>query len=135
MKPLALPWLMLALGAGLLGGCGPRGPVTFPLSGSVTWNGKPVPAGLVRLVPNAEAGNPGPAAVAEIMHGHYTTPAGKGIIGGKYRVFISGYDGVPLENKEEGTGYPLGRALFFDRLHEVEFPREATTRDFHLTEK
>ncbi len=130
-----LPWLLLALGSCLIGGCGPRGPVTFPLTGTVTWNGKPVPAGLLRLVPDAEAGNTGPATVAEITQGRYATPKGKGILGGKYQVFISGNDGVPIENQEEGTRYVLGRALFSNLLQEVDFPRAEATHDFLLREK
>jgi hypothetical protein len=123
---------LLVVAVCVAAGCGPAGPVTYPLSGSVTWNGKPVPAGLMRLVPDAEAGNPGPATVAEIKQGRYATPEKKGIAGGKYRVFISGSDGIPVENTEEGTTDVLGRPLFTDVLQEVEFPRAAATHDFVL---
>ncbi len=123
----------LAIVSGFAVGCGQGGPPTYPLSGSVTWNGKPVPVGLIRLVPDADAGNPGPAAVAVIKEGRYATPVGKGIVGGKYLVTISGNDGVPIENQEEGIRNVRGRPLFVDVLQEVEFPRAAATHDFSLS--
>ncbi len=34
-------------------GCGPTGPKTYPVSGTVTWNGEPLPEGDIVLVPTS----------------------------------------------------------------------------------
>lgn len=123
---------ILLLASGLAIGCGQSGPTTYSLSGTVSWNGKPVPAGSIRFEPDTKAGNAGPGTVATIRDGRYATPEGKGVLGGKYRAFISGSDGVPFDNPEEDTHEPLGRPLFTDVLQEVEFPQAAATHDFVL---
>ncbi len=128
---LAVPAVLL--GAWLATGCGTSGPETFQATGTVTWKGQPVPMGMLRLEPDTKAGNSGPGAVAEIIQGRYATPRGKGVVGGKYRVYVSGTDGVPYDNPEEGYRDPLGRPLFVDMVQEVEFPRITTTHDFILS--
>jgi hypothetical protein len=130
----ATRWVAVSLLTGCLaaGGCGKPGPVNYPLTGQATWNGQPVPNGLIRLEPDAAAGNPGPATVAVISHGRYATPHGRGVIGGRYRVYIAGNDGVPYRNPDEGFDIPDGKPLFPERVEEVEFPRQACGHDFHL---
>lgn len=122
--------LMVALGAT---GCSDSGPASYRLQGVVTWKGQPVPNGLIRFEPDSAAGNTGPATVAPIRQGRYATPRGRGVIGGRYRVYISGNDGVPYNIPEEGSVNPDGMPLFAERAEEVELPRGDSERDFPLT--
>lgn len=122
--------LMVALGAT---GCSDPAPASYRLQGVVTWKGRPVPNGLIRFEPDSAAGNTGPATVAVISQGRYATPGGRGVIGGRYRVYLSGNDGVPYEIAGEGSVNPDGMPLFAERVQEVEFSRGHATWDFDLT--
>jgi hypothetical protein len=59
----------------LVVGCGPAGPRAYPVSGTVTFDGKPVEAGFIRFAP---AGAPAEAEAAPIAGGRYRLdlPAG-----------------------------------------------------------
>ena len=62
-KTSVKPWVGLTglvLSALVLGGCGPSGPETYPVSGTVTWNGQPLPEG--HIVFSSEDGSVAPAA-------------------------------------------------------------------------
>lgn len=120
----------LALMAGAAG-CGSS--TNFEVSGTVTWNGKPVPKGFITFVPDTEKGNSGPGGGAEIIDGKYRTPRGKGVVGGAYKVQIVGYDGVAY--KEKGEDVVSGKSLFNMYETTAEFPKESTTKDFTVPEK
>ncbi len=118
---------MLAIfSAVLVAGCGDSGPVTYRVSGAVTYNGQPVPAGEVVFQPDASLGNKGPGSVVLIKDGRYETDDGKGVVGGPYIVRIAGFDGVPVGDSSVGTG------LFPPYQTNVEFPKESTTKDFDV---
>ncbi|WP_145266689.1 hypothetical protein [Calycomorphotria hydatis] len=104
-------------------GCGgnPDGPQRYSLSGSVTYNGQPVPAGNILLSPNREKGNSGPATVASINDGKYETFPGKGMVGGHFVVTIT------AEPKQEMT-----LPLFDTYTMEVELPNEDSSFDFDV---
>lgn len=108
-------------------GCGPSGPQPYPVSGTVTYHGEPVRAGLIIFAPDATLGNPGPAIVATIENGQYRTLPGKGMIGGPHRVTITGFAQDPTEVPEEELGQLFPR---FETT--VDLPREKTTRDFDI---
>jgi hypothetical protein len=78
------------------------------LSGKVTFNGKPVPAGYISFMPDANAGNTGAVRVAQIKDGVYDTSAAAdpGISPGPTVVRIAGFNG-----KAE-PGYPQGKQIF-----------------------
>jgi hypothetical protein len=108
-------------------GCGDNGG-NYEISGTVTWDGKPIPKGFITFIPDKDKGNSGPGGGAEIVDGKYRTAKGKGIIGGPYIVKIVGYDGIPY--KEGGEEVTTGKALFHEYEIAVEFPKESTTKDF-----
>jgi len=98
---------------GTVCGCGrDAGPTRYNVSGEVTFNGNPVPAGHVLLTPNAASGNQGPQGFAPIRGGQFTTAGaeGKGAGSGAYRIEIHGSDGVPYQGEEREV--PEGRMLF-----------------------
>ena len=77
----------------------PAGPATFKVSGKVTFDGEPVPAGMVIFV--KEKGNVRVACAIE--DGYYETQDGKGHLGGKYSVQIDAKDGVKTDVSFNGT--------------------------------
>ncbi|UUO05089.1 hypothetical protein M4951_17065 [Blastopirellula sp. J2-11] len=128
--------LMLFLLLSMLTGCGASstGPERYNISGSVTYDGKPLTAGEITFEPDRSFGNSGPATSLLIKNGQYTSSGWKGIIGGPMIVRILGYDGVQPDG-EEGEMLPNGRQLFDDYTESVELPRETATRDFNIPVK
>lgn len=116
-----------ALGLAASAGCGGTdGPARYPVSGSVSFDGQPVPVGEVFLEPDGSQGNTGPASLAVIENGRYETAPNQGVVGGPYLVRISGYDGVSIPDSSAGM------PLFPPYETEVEFPAERTTQDFDI---
>lgn len=106
-------------------GCGgASGPARYKLSGTVTYDGKPVPAGEVAFEPDSSKGNSGPGSLTLIKDGKYQTEPDKGVVGGPYIVRIAGFDGVPVGDSTEGTG------LFPRYETKVDLPKQDGTQDF-----
>lgn len=124
-----LTWLTAAL---LLCGCGGGmdGPTRYPVSGTVTFDGKPVPKGFITLTPNHAKGNSGPGGGGPIKDGTYSIPEEKGVVGGQYLIKITGTDGVPY--KESGEDIPDGKPLFAPYETEFEFPKEPGEKNFEI---
>lgn len=109
----------------LLVGCG--GERTYNISGMVTFQGKPVPAGQIVFEPDSSAGNKGAAAFAKIKDGHYDTSSeGRGTVGGPHLVRIHGRDGIP--RGELLNGLPL----FRDYQTKVELPKKSGEQNFEV---
>jgi len=92
-------------------GCGQSGPKTYPVAGTVTYQGKPLPLGIVMFVPN-EGPSGKPAAIDE--HGRYRLDA----TAGEHRVVVVAMPprqgGRPDPNIEGGydyTGVPEAKSL------------------------
>lgn len=109
----------------LLVGCGRS---SYKLSGTVTFDGKPVPKGEIVFMPDPEAGNRGPGVLADIVDGRYELPLDKGHIGGAYIARLTGFDGAPQKSKELVD--PRGTPLFVDHTEKLTLPEESGTRDF-----
>ncbi len=91
----------LALAAG---GCSDRSAVD-PLprravSGTVTLDGQPLPAGIIRFDP--EARETGVPVVGDIKDGRFAIGQPQGPVPGKYRVLISGWKADNPESAEAG---------------------------------
>lgn len=99
------------------GGCGPRnpGPRRFHVSGTVNFDGAPVPVGTIYFEADAARGNSGPVSIAAIEDGRYDTKAAEvaGPVQGPLSVRISG------SQKIEPGGDPIP----------VLFPEYTTTVD------
>jgi hypothetical protein len=107
--------------AGCGGSSGTRG---VDVSGTVIFNGIPVPRGVIYFDPDTAANNDGVQGFARIRDGAYDTrETSKGIGGGPYRVRITGATA-------EGDG--PAKALFGEYSVSVDFPFETTTRDFEV---
>jgi hypothetical protein len=105
----------------------------FDLSGSVTYGGKPVPAGYMVIKPDVSAGNKGPGATATINDGRYETRAGRGTIGGPHIVTIFGFDGQSV-TMEGGTTNPMGKQICKVDV-KADLPKENGTHDFVAVER
>jgi hypothetical protein len=116
-------FLLAVAGCGLfaLAGCSGQPPGRYAVSGTVTFNGKPIPAGRVFLEPDPAGGNRGPQAVALIKNGRFTTQPRKGAVGGSGIIIVQGYDGVSSDS------YPDGQPLFEAHTLRQELPKESST--------
>jgi hypothetical protein len=112
-----------------LAGCG-GDEKRYDVTGTVTFDGKPVPKGLIFFDPDPARGGGGSQGFANIWDGKYTTAdKGKGVRGGAYIVRISGFDG------KEAPEAPFGTFLFPEHQEAKELPKANTTLDFALTKK
>lgn len=113
--------------AAVVGGCSkPTIPAVFEVSGSVTFAGKPIPAGRVVFEPDTSRGATGMVSIADITDGHYVTRPDRGFAGGPCRVTIYGSDGtLPAENPADHDD-----ALFPPWQTDVNLPQEPCQRDF-----
>lgn len=88
--------------AAVLAGCGR--PVPASLEGTVTFRGRPVQAGAIRLFPGGAT--PGHGAGAAVTDGRYRIEAGRGLVAGTYRIEMVGFEGtgktVPAEDLQPG---------------------------------
>jgi hypothetical protein len=79
----------LAIGAGLAGCRGGRGPERVIVSGTITHNGKPIPEGEIRFVPAPPAAVP--VAIAQIVDGQYRVDHHGGVPVGTHKVEIQAF--------------------------------------------
>lgn len=107
-------------------------PDTYNVSGNVTFDGKPIPRGLIRFVPDSSKENSGPAGVAVIIDGKYDTSAegGKGHVGGPMVVHIEGHDPAKAKETDEETGEEVVVPLFQSYETTVELSKGDETKDF-----
>jgi hypothetical protein len=118
--------LLLAL-LFLLSGCSNEAPDRFDVSGAVTFNGQPVPAGQVVFSPDLSKGNDGPQGYADIKDGRYdTSETESGAPSGAVVVRIEGFDG------QVQPEWPYGKPLFLGYQVEAELPRESFQKDFDV---
>ena len=81
--------LLLAMPTLFAGCMGDRGPERVAVNGRVTYNGKPIPEGLIRFVP-AEASS-APVSGAAIMDGNYKVDSRGGVPVGRHRIEIEAH--------------------------------------------
>ncbi len=120
--------MVLGLAAAVFAcGCsGSDGPTRYPVSGTVSHGGKPVPGGQIAFEPDGAKGNRGPAAYATIKNGEFATDRGLGTVGGPHIVRVLATDGQP--NRES----PDGNMLFSPFETTVDLPQASSTHDFAI---
>ena len=112
-----------------LSGCGESKLPQYSISGKITFDGKPVPTGSVKFEPVTEDGNY-KTTVVEYKDGSYSASGENGIFGGKYKIVVFGYDGVPYEGGE-GT-IDIGKELFPSYTMEKELEAKEQTLDIEV---
>jgi hypothetical protein len=126
---VASPTFVLGI-ALLFLGCS-SGEKIHDLSGAVTFQDKPVPAGHIVFEPDTAAGNNGPAGFAKIKDGRYDTRIleGRGVVGGPHLVTIMGQTGIP-------SGELLnGKPIFPEYTTTADLPKNNGTHDFEVPKK
>ena len=113
------PSLLLVLAAAITAGCG-SADEGFQIGGTVNFEGQPVPYGFINVVPNAQAGNSGRQAMADIRDGEISTGTHL-IAGGPSRLRISCFDGVPY--KSDLQMITTGKPLAPPQSAEIDLPR------------
>ena len=108
-------------------GCGSGGPARFDVSGDVTFQGRPIPAGQIIFDPDPRKGTDGPQGFAHIKNGHYDTrDEGARPVAGAHFVRIDGFDGVPAREM------PQGHLIFPRYTTAVELDPSKTEYDFSV---
>ncbi len=106
-------------------GCSDGGVPRNNLAGTVTYEGKPVPAGRIMFRPDRSKGGKGPAGFAQIVDGKYdTSSSGKGAITGPVEVSIEGF----VSNQ------PLAPAMFVPYKTTTDVSGDAEEVDFVVPE-
>ena len=88
-------WLWWMLGIGLAGCCGCSSDELVPLTGTVTFRGKPLDTGNITFIPDTD----GPRAYAQMQSDatyFAKTGARKGIRPGNYSVLFTAYESIAL---------------------------------------
>jgi len=110
---LPLCWLILLSFVG----CGdPNG--RQPVSGAVTFQGKPLDQGVIEFSSSATKSG------APIISGKYTVPADSGLEPGVYKVFISAGDGRTPVDSPDGMPGPTGANI----VSKEKIPAEYNTK-------
>lgn len=104
------------------GGADEKGPSRYRVSGTVKFDGKPIPSGTIYFETSA-----GPAGVAAISKGKYDTDKGKGVIGGPHKVLIEGYDGQAVN-----PGEKMGKPIFKPYRVEALLPKDDSKQDYNV---
>ena len=128
-----------ALASALLGGCGDRGPERVLVSGSVTYNSKPVAAGVIRFTPTATSQLP--TAAAMIKDGTYKVDVRGGVPVGAHKVEIEAYRMAEKSTTRMLRGVPPRVQYLPDRYNTnselqitIEPGSREITKDFDLTD-
>jgi hypothetical protein len=112
-----------------LGACSDQSSGRFDLSGTVTFKGQPVPAGLIAINPDFSKGNDGPQGLAEIRNGRFDTRSlDKGAPSGPVILMIDGFDGAAQPESPEGKPLFLGYKLSLD------LPKQASEQNIEVPE-
>lgn len=122
-------------------GCGSGGPAMGRVSGTVTYQGKPIPKGTVTFIPTDGTR---PSATGTINDGAYTlqtTEPGDGAVVGGYKVAISDIDPAVLNTAVPGMPVQAPKSLIPKKYGDAntsgltaEVQSGSQTRDFPLAD-
>jgi len=108
-------------------GCGKGPPRRYDLSGTVRYQGAPLPAGTISF---DAAGNSQGGAYASIDKGSFdTAQTGRGHFGGIHQVTIVGTDGTRVNPDDPDSGM---RSLFPPNVTTVDLPFRQSSMDFEV---
>lgn len=127
-----LAWALLICLA--LAGCGGEREIPrFDLSGTVNYDGQPVPAGAIEFLPDVASGNEGPGTSAEIQNGRYATLPDRGTIGGPHVVVLRGYTTLPTTpGASVSPSPPATTNPLFTSTITVDLPKKVGEHDFDI---
>jgi len=134
--------LLLLMISAAAAGCGKD---THQVRGTVTWQGEPVPVGVVQFEPAKEMGD-APSGFALIEDGKFVTEPGRGCFPGPHIARLKGFDGNPSEldeslaaeripGYEDEPSLAVGTPLFENVTVEVEITAGDNQLTFDLPPK
>ncbi len=105
---------LLSLALLVFSGCGSGTAVERNnVSGSATFDGKPIVYGSIQFIPQHGESEAAPTGSAVIENGKYTTSVdGQGIVGGPHEIRITAYPSKPAENEDETVEVAAVEPLF-----------------------
>lgn len=145
-----LPGVIATVGLAVLAttciGCGRPRISGEVVHGTVTFAGRPVPAGLIRFEPALALGNRAPMGEAVIRDGLFRTEPGRSPARGAYRARLIGGDGIapdvsPAARADPdferigaggGVARPLGKEWFRDYVMELEITGDGQPLDIDV---
>lgn len=94
---------MMVLTGLFLCGCGKAGPEPSEISGTVTFDGKPIIYGQLELVPDTEKQMSGPAGNVDIVDGKFDSRlGGRGVYLGSYKAKVTAWEApLPPSSNDE----------------------------------
>jgi hypothetical protein len=115
-----------------LAGCSDRDAGRVRVSGTVDYDGKPVPSAQIYFEPDPAKGAKGPTGYAVVKSGSFDTaaPGGRGATPGAMLVRIAGAHD-PMENRASG-GEVEARLWFNDHQTKVELPAGPSVHQFSV---
>jgi ABC-type oligopeptide transport system substrate-binding subunit len=120
---------VLVLLLALLAGC-TSAEKLHDVSGTATFDGRPIPAGIIYFDPDPIKGGTGTQGFANIHDGIYTTAVnGRGIRGGPYIIRITGYNGKTANEA------PLGQPLFDEYEMKKDLPAANSELNFDIPKR
>jgi hypothetical protein len=104
----------------------------YRLSGSVTFNGQPVPEGYIVFEPDGSQGNQGGPGRAKILDGKYDTglEGNVGVLGGPHLIRIQGFDKKITGASTQEVALP--KSLFTDYSVSENLPQQNGSKDFDV---
>ncbi|MDR2440407.1 MAG: hypothetical protein LBE12_13685 [Planctomycetaceae bacterium] len=67
---------------------------TYPVTGTVNYDGQPLAQGMITLTPDGTSSNTGKSSMAEIKNGSFSIPKKYGVVGGAYRIFVESVESL-----------------------------------------
>jgi hypothetical protein len=125
-------WTLVSAVICCFAGCGDGG---NPISGTVNFNGKPVPSGKIYFIPDESKGNVGAPGYATIENGAYDTSAagGKSPQLGPMTVGIEGFDpNATATTPGDTSGEVTVKALFPYYQTTTDLTADSSTVDFDV---
>jgi hypothetical protein len=139
---VACPLLGLALAMALNGCGGDRGPERIIVSGTVTYNGKPVPEATIEFIPVQTSSMPVSGAV--VANGRYKVDNKGGVPVGTHKVIIAAYhQAKSIPKPDEATPlHPVGLYQYIPEKYNAKTQLEVSvppgsgpiTKNFELTD-
>ncbi len=121
-----IPLMSTAVLVACLTGCSNDDPDRYRLTGTVSFDGKPLEHGMIYFDPVTE----GPAGYARISGGTFDTSleGGKGHIGGPIRVRIKSHSPTDGDETQEVAPPPFAE----EYIEEVELPQQDSEKSFEI---
>jgi hypothetical protein len=124
----ALQWTTVLLSVALFAGCGKQGPAKYRLSGKVTYGGKPITYGDIRLEPKEGMNNAETIGFARIREGKFETE----VVGGPHWIYVRDLTGDVDMGDPASAG---GKAMFITQYRaEVALPPLDEVKDTGTSE-